>query len=105
VDSTAEHGLTFLVEHYWPGVTVEEFRTAANRVRASAEEMASADARIRFLHSTLVPEDEAAFCVFTAASSKLVEDAYRRAGIHFERIVDALELEWDANVPSAELER
>jgi hypothetical protein len=96
VNSAAES--TFLVEHYWPGVTVEKFRTAANRVRASAEEMARADARIRFLHSTLVPEDEAAFCVFAAASPSLVEDAYRRAGIPFERIVDALELELDEAV-------
>jgi hypothetical protein len=101
VNSTAEY--TFLVEHYWPGVTVEEFRTAANRVRASADEMAGADARIRFLHSTLVPEDEAAFCVFAAASSGLVEDAYRRAGIPFERIVNALELERGGVVPGGEL--
>ena len=101
VNSTAEY--TFLVEHYWPGVTVEEFRAAADRVRASAEEMARADARIRFLHSTLVPEDEAAFCVFAAASSGLVEDVYRRAGVRFERIVDALELERGEVVPGGAL--
>jgi len=40
-----------------------------------------------------------AFCVFAAASSGLVEDAYRRAGIPFERIVNALELERDGVVP------
>ncbi|HEY1370423.1 MAG TPA: nickel-binding protein [Gaiellaceae bacterium] len=84
---------TILVEHYWPGVTAEAFRSAAERVRASAEEMSSAGAPIRFLHATFVPEDEAAFCVLAAASPDLVEEAYRRAGVGFERIVDALELE------------
>jgi hypothetical protein len=41
----------------------------------------------------LVPVDENAFCVFSAASPTLVEEAYDRAGIRFERIVDALEPE------------
>ena len=90
---------TFLVEHYWPGVTAEEFREAAEKVRASAVQMSGAAARISFLHSTLVPEDEAAFCVFSATSAKLVEDAYQRAGIRYERIVDALELAPSAVIP------
>lgn len=84
---------TFLVEHYWPGVSVRAFRAAADQVRAAAEEISLANAPIHFLHSTLVPEDENAFCVFSAASAALVEQAYRRAGVGFERIVDALELE------------
>lgn len=89
---------TFLVEHYWPGVTPEAFRSAAERVRASAAELALGNDRIAFLHSTLVPEDEAAFCVFSAASPELVVEAYRRAGVQFERILDALEMEHDGDV-------
>ena len=90
MEELPEH--TLLVEHYWPGVTAGEFQVAAERVRTSAEAMATADARIRFLHATFVPEDEAAFCVLSAESPELVEEAYRRAGVEFERIVDALEL-------------
>jgi len=82
---------TLLVEHYWPGVTAEEFGDAAERVRTSAEQLAARGERIRYLHSTLVPEDEAAFCVFEAASESLVEEAYRRAGVRFERMVAAVE--------------
>jgi hypothetical protein len=77
---------TFLVEHYWPGVTEAEFRAASHRVRASAGEL-------RFLHVTLVPADEAAFSVVAADSAELVQEAYRRAGVPFERILDALEVE------------
>lgn len=82
---------TFLVEHYWPGVTPETFRDAADRVRAAADELAAGQERIRFEHWTLVPEDENAFCVFTADSAALVEQAYARAGVGFERIADAFE--------------
>ena len=87
----AEARKTFLVEHYWPGVTAEQFGDAAGRVRTSADRLAANGEPIRYLHSTLVPEDEAAFCVFDAASESLVEEAYRRAGVRFERMVAAVE--------------
>ena len=82
---------TFLVEHYWPGVTESGFSAAAESLRESAEAIAAAGGALRYLHSTLVPEDEAAFCVFHAASRSLVEEAYARAGVRFERILDAVE--------------
>ena len=91
MNAAFEH--TFLVEHYWPGVTADQFRAAVDRVRQSAEEMAGAGKPIRFLHSTFVPGDEAAFCVFSGSSSQLVAEAYGRAGVAFERILDALEAE------------
>jgi hypothetical protein len=79
---------TFLVEHYWPGVTEGELRDAAARVRASSDGMAG----LRLLRVTLVPEDEAALCVFAADSAALVVEAYGRAGVRFERILDAVEV-------------
>ncbi len=82
---------TFLVEHYWPGVTAAAFDTAAQRVRESAEVLAAQGKRVRFLHSTLVPDDEAAFCVLSAESQALVDETYRRAGIGYERVLDAIE--------------
>jgi hypothetical protein len=82
---------TYLVEHYWPGVTAAEFSAAAERVRSSAAELAGEGKHVRYLHSTLVPEDEAAFCVLAAESRELVEQAYARAGVGFERVVQAVE--------------
>lgn len=79
---------TYVVEQYWPGVTEAEFRAAAARIRTIA---AGLDG-VRFLHLTFVPGDEAAFGVVAAPSLQLVEEAYRRAGVPFERILDAVEV-------------
>lgn len=84
---------TYVVEHYWPGATAEEFERAAGRVRASAGEMACDGTGIRFLHSTFVPGDEAAYCVLAAASAGLVAEAFRRADVSYERILDALDID------------
>lgn len=85
------HWHTYLVEHYWPDVTEAEFRDSARRVADSADRMAHAGLPIRFLHSTLVPEDEAAFCVLTAAAADVVVQAYAAAGVGYERLVEAIE--------------
>lgn len=81
-----------MVEHYWPGVTADTFRTAAEQVRAAAANLAAAGTEIRFLHSTLVLSDEAAFCVFDANTRADVELAYARAGVSFQRLQEALEI-------------
>ena len=45
---------------------------------------------MRYLGSTIVPEDEACFCEFDAPSAAAVADVNRQAGLHFDRIVPAL---------------
>ena len=83
---------TFLVERYWPGVTVELFTDAAWRVDESVARLRRGGAAIRTVASTLVPIDEAAYWVVDAASIELVERAYRQAGVPVERIVEALDV-------------
>ena len=83
---------TYLVEHYWPGITAEAFRSATERVRAAARAMARGGTPIRYLHSTMIPADEAAFCVLQAATTEVIEQLYARAGVRFDRIVAALEV-------------
>jgi hypothetical protein len=90
---------TFLVEHYWPGVTEAALAAAAERVRASAEELAREGTGVRYLHSTLVPEDESAFCLFEAESEAAVEEAYARAGVPYERLRDALQIKRGPSEP------
>ena len=85
-------GGTYLVEHYLPGATPEGFRATAGRLRSVAATMTSGGTPIRYRQAILVPSDEAAFCVFDAASVAVIEQLYSRAGIAFDRIVGALEV-------------
>ncbi|MBY0277563.1 DUF4242 domain-containing protein [Candidatus Binatia bacterium] len=81
---------SFLVEHYRPGITVDAFRDATARVRASAAAMRRDGSPIRCVHATLVPEDDAMLSLIDAASSELVEQLFARAGVRVDRIVLAL---------------
>ena len=83
---------TFLVERYWPGVTVELFIDAVRRVDEAVARLRRDGTPIRTVASTLVPDDEAAYWIVDAASAEQVELAYRQAGIPVERIVAALEV-------------
>jgi hypothetical protein len=77
---------TFLVEHYRPGSSAVELGAMADGVREAAGEMERRGVAVRYLRAAVVPTDESLLCVFEAASEQLIRDAYRRAGISFERI-------------------
>ena len=93
--------VTVLAEHYWPGVTAEAFRIAAERVHLSASALAQAGEPIRYLHATLVPSDESAFCVFEAASIELVARAYANAQVRCERLLLAVEVDVEPGAATA----
>jgi outer membrane receptor for Fe3+-dicitrate len=48
---------------------------------------------VRYLGSTIVPDDEACFCQFEGASAAAVAEANERAGVPFARIVAAVTVE------------
>ncbi len=89
---TTEGVVTYLVEHYLPGATAEGFRATAGRLRSVAAAMADDGMAVRYRRAILMPSDEAAFCVFEAASMDVIAQLYSRAGIAFDRIVDAVEV-------------
>jgi len=77
---------TYLVEHYRPGLTVDELRRWAGLVRETAASMEREGKPVRYLRSTIVPADETLLCVLEAAREELVREAYARAGVPFERL-------------------
>lgn len=81
---------SFLVERYLPGISAEELTAAAVRAAAVSAEMTAAGTSVRYLGTTFVPEDEACFCQFEAASAEIVALANERARMPFARIVAAL---------------
>jgi hypothetical protein len=84
---------TYLVEHYWPGATPAVYEDAMARVASSVRAMAAGGARIRFLHSTFVPHDEAALAVLVADTESRVQEAYRVAGVTCDRVIEAVDSE------------
>ena len=57
---------------------------------------------MRWLGSTIVPQDEACFCQFEGPSEAAVAEANRRAGVAFDRIVQGVTVA--APFPSAHQE-
>jgi hypothetical protein len=55
--------------------------------------MARSGLDVRYLRATLIPRDEAAFCLFEAASQELVEQAYKDAHLAYERLSPAISID------------
>jgi hypothetical protein len=84
----AQH--SYLVEHYRPGLSVEELKRSVSRVRDTVVELEREGRPVHYVRSTIVPADESFLCVFEAASEDVVREAYARAGLSFERISTAI---------------
>ena len=82
---------SYLVEHYRSGSSVEALSRMLRDVQRSAAEMAGQGKRVRYLRSTIVPDDEAIMAVFEAASEGLVREACERAGLGAVRISHVLQ--------------
>jgi Nickel responsive protein SCO4226-like len=80
----------FIVERYLPGLAHAELLRALDRLRGATETAADGATIVRYLGSTIVPEDEACFCHFEAPSRESLADANRRAGLPVDRIVAAV---------------
>lgn len=82
----------FLVERYLPGFTSEQLAAAAGAAKKTTQEMDKEGVPVRYLRSTFVPGEEKCFCLFEGPSADVVRQANERAGLPFERIVDALHI-------------
>jgi hypothetical protein len=83
---------TYLVESYVPGVTLEEVAAACSRAEDAADGMRQAGTPVQHLATTFVPSEGSVLWLFDGASAQVVEEANRRAGIDFARVVEAIAL-------------
>ena len=90
MDARATIRQTYLVEHYWPGFTVEALQQCATRIRLAADEVGREGKPVRYVRSTIVPADESLLCLLEAATEELVHETYARAGIPCDRISPAI---------------
>jgi hypothetical protein len=86
---TVELVPNYLVESYASrsGAALDE---EVARVRRAARELAAEGVVLRHVRSTFVPEDEICFHVFEAESVAVIDEVGRRAGLAFERVVEAM---------------
>ena len=82
--------MVYVVERYLPGLVCTELQQSLRQLKRMAGGTGSREAQVRYLGSTIVPEDEACFCEFDAPSAASVADLNRRAGLRFDRIVPAV---------------
>ncbi|MER5268873.1 hypothetical protein ABTZ99_42950 [Actinosynnema sp. NPDC002837] len=76
----------FLVECYLPGADPDEVATAMRSVVAAGREAAA------FACCLAIPGDDSYFCLFNSGTTEDLELTFRRAGVPFERIVEATQV-------------
>ena len=82
--------MVFVVERYLPGLDREALLRSLEQLEQAVGRMRREGMAVRYLGSTIVPDDEACFCQFEADTANDVAEANRRAGVPFDRIVDAV---------------
>jgi len=82
--------MAYIVERYLPGLKQTELARALRRLEQATEELRREGIQVRYLGSTIVPEDEACFCHFEGPSEAAVTEVNKRAGLAFDRIVAAV---------------
>jgi hypothetical protein len=75
----------FLVESYL-AASPDAFDDACERARSTAREGRG----VRYVDTTYVPGDETVLHLFDAPSLEALDEAGRRSGLQFERIVQAV---------------
>jgi hypothetical protein len=81
---------SYLVESYVPRARADELRDAAEHARMAAAALAAEGRVVRYLRSTFLPLDEVCLYLLEAESAAVAGEAMERAGISFERVVEAL---------------
>jgi len=79
----------YMVERHLPGFTNEQLPAAAGAAKSTTAQMTEEGTPVRYLRSTFVPAEEKCFCLFEGPSAESVKEANERAGLPFERIVEA----------------
>jgi hypothetical protein len=78
-----------MVERSLPGFTEDQLAGAAGAAKSASTEMTQEGTPVRYLRSTFVPREEKCFCLFEGDSEEAVKKTQERAGLPYDRIVEA----------------
>ena len=82
--------MVYVVERYLPGLDQRQLVRLLGKLGKVTDDLRREGMRVRYLGSTIVPGDEACFCQFDGPSEAAVVEANTRAGVPFDRIVEAV---------------
>lgn len=85
----------YLAERYLPGISPEQLMAAATSAKNTTAGMTQEGTPVRYLRSTFIPGEEKCYCLFEGPSADTVKSANDRAGLPYERIVEALHVASD----------
>jgi hypothetical protein len=88
--TTEPAGQLLLVECYLPGAAPDEVAATMGVVVAASRETAA------FVLCLAIPDDDTYFCLFSGCTPDQLGLTFRRAGVPFERIVEARRVGLDA---------
>src|SRR5215208_107390 len=83
-------GGEFLVECFWPGVSIADVNELDRRARQVAQRSRRRGVAVRYLGSLLMPDDEVVLFEFQAPSAEVVAQTSTQAGLPFQRVVPAV---------------
>jgi hypothetical protein len=80
----------YLVERHLPGFSPNQLPGAAALAKSASDAMAQEGTPVRYLRSTFIPGEDKCYCLFEAPSPEAVRAANERAGLPFERVLEAV---------------
>jgi hypothetical protein len=82
--------VVYVVERYLPGLDQRKLVRLLGKLGKATDDLRHEGTSVTYLGSTIVPGDEACFCQFEGPSEAAIAEANTRAGVPFDRIVEAV---------------
>jgi hypothetical protein len=79
----------YMVERYVPGASEAGLEASRRRIERATAQISAGGTLVRYLGSTVVPEEESCFFWFESTSAATVRRVFEQARVSFARIVVA----------------
>ena len=82
----------FMVERDLAGISMDDLAAAQKTAIDTAQQMTSVGEKVSYIRSTFAPEDGRCMCLFEGESKDQVRNLNDKAGLPYNRVVQALDL-------------
>ena len=81
-----------MVERDLTGISMDDLAAAQKAAIDTAQQMTNAGEKISYIRSTFAPEDGRCMCLFEGENEGQVRNLNDKAGLPYDRVVQALDL-------------